>query len=138
MGIGINKIRKCKEIAEENHKQSWVPLLKTWIAKEWLSYRVDQPASQKLIAEYAGLNTKQVRESTELLKDAGLIEEKVWYTTIMTKDIDENGIEQEEWVERKKRLGTKTRILDEIGYYEPISWEEIEDISNVIGRQFGT
>ena len=138
MGVGINRIRKCKEIAEANHKQSWVPILKTWIAKQWLSDKTDQPVSQKVIAEYTGLNTKQVRESTELLKEADLIEEKVWYTTILTKDIDENGVEQEEWVERKKRLGTKTRMLDPANYYEPIPWEEIENISSVIGRQFGT
>lgn len=137
MGVGIERIRKCKEIAEKNHKQSWVPILKTWIAKEWLSDKMDQPVLQSTIAEYAGLNTKQVRESTLLLKANNLIDEEIIYQDSYIDELDQS-FNKVGSRKVKKRLGTKSTMNGLAGdYYEPITKEVKQEICSNIGRQFG-
>jgi hypothetical protein len=133
MGVGIERIKKCKQIAEDNHKQSWVPILKVWIAKEWLSDRVNKPITQKELAEFAGLSIHQVKESTSLLSAANLIHDMKWYEEV--EEIDEDGNVNKVV---KRRVGTLSKMNGLLmEYYEPIDEEMRNNIKEDIKRPFG-
>ena len=133
MGVGIERIKKCKQIAEDNHKQSWVPILKVWIAKEWLSDRVNKPITQKELAEFAGLSIHQVKESASLLSAANLIHDMKWYEEV--EEIDEDGNVNKVV---KRRVGTLSKMNGLLmEYYEPIDEEMRNNIKEDIKRPFG-
>lgn len=70
MKIGINMIRTCKKIADDNNKRSWVPLLKTWLG---IQLAVDeQPFTVERLQEITGLSAYQIKESKKLLEQNDL------------------------------------------------------------------
>lgn len=66
MKIGLDMIKTCKQIAEENHKREWIPLLKVWLSLQIL-YE-NQPFTMKKISEMTGLSEYTIRESKKLLE----------------------------------------------------------------------
>lgn len=68
MQINIKTIRLCKQIAEENHKRSWIPLLKTYIG---ITMAIEKNKSNIIkmadICNLTGLSEYQIRESKKLL-----------------------------------------------------------------------
>lgn len=131
IGVGVAKIKKCKELAENNKKQSYVPLLKTWIAKDFLSDATGDIVTRQQIADFTGLNLNQITESTKILVANNLIKEEIVYQVI---EGEENG----DLVKRSHRLGSRSisnGIYKE--YYEPISEEERKEITIAIAKPFG-
>lgn len=68
LNIGIGMIRKCKELAEQHHKRSWIPLLKTWIGIR-IAYD-DQPTTLEELSNITGLSIPQIRESKRILESS--------------------------------------------------------------------
>lgn len=66
MKIGIDMVRTCKKIADENNKRDWVPLLKTWLGMQVMSE--NQPFTMAQLESITGLSAYQVRESKRLLE----------------------------------------------------------------------
>lgn len=68
MQINIKTIRLCKQIAEENHKRSWIPLLKTYIGIT-MAIKKNESNIIKMadICNLTGLSEYQIRESKKLL-----------------------------------------------------------------------
>ena len=66
MHIGIGMVRTCKQIAEEAHKRSWVPTLKTWIGMQMMAER--KLFKMEDLAQATGLSPYQVRENRKLLE----------------------------------------------------------------------
>lgn len=66
MHIGISMVRTCKQIAEEAHKRSWVPTLKTWIGMQMMAER--KLFKMEDLAQATGLSPYQVRENRKLLE----------------------------------------------------------------------
>lgn len=77
MKTGINMIRKCKEIAENNNKRSWIPLLKVWIGV--IEAEKNQPFTNEDIAKITGLSEYQIRESKKLLESNDIFKTKKEY-----------------------------------------------------------
>ena len=67
MKIGIEMIKICKELADKNHKHSWVPLLKTWLGIQIMVE--DQPFTMAELQQLTGLSAYQIRESKKLLEN---------------------------------------------------------------------
>lgn len=70
-------IRKCKEIAENNNKRSWIPLLKVWIGV--VEAEKNQPFTNEDIAKITGLSEYQIRESKKLLESNDIFKTKKEY-----------------------------------------------------------
>lgn len=66
MKIGIDMVRTCKQIADENNKRSWVPLLKTWLGIQLVAE--EQPFTMRRLEEITGLSKYQLTESKKLLE----------------------------------------------------------------------
>ena len=66
MHIGIGMVKTCKQIADEAHKRSWVPLLKTWIGMQMMAEKDIYKADD--IAAAIGLSKYQINESRKLLE----------------------------------------------------------------------
>lgn len=66
MKIGIDMIRRCKAIADEHNKQSWIPLFKVWIGAQMLAEREFFKMGD--LEELTGLSAYQVREARKLLE----------------------------------------------------------------------
>ena len=66
MSIGINMVRRCKALATANKKQSFVPILKTWLGMNMLAGRDIFKMSD--LRELTGLSDYQIREACKLLE----------------------------------------------------------------------
>ena len=87
MKVGIDMVRTCKRIAEENNKQSWVPLLKTWLGMQIMSE--EQPFTIAQLEALTGLSPYQIRESKKLLESNDLFKTTKAYQTF-SKCIGQN------------------------------------------------
>ena len=67
MKIGIGMIKICKKLADENHKHSWIPLLKTWLGMQIMSE--DQPFTLAELESLTGLSPYQIRDSKKILEE---------------------------------------------------------------------
>lgn len=72
MKLGIEMIRRCREIAEKNnkHKDAWLKLLKVWIGVQICAE--DQPFTIARLSEMTGLSQKQILECRKLLEHDNL------------------------------------------------------------------
>lgn len=66
MKIEPEMIRTCKQLADENNKKSWVPLVKVWIGVQMLAD--EQPFTMDRLEAYTGLSKYQIRESKRILE----------------------------------------------------------------------
>ena len=66
MKIGIDMVRTCKKIADNNNKRDYIPLLKTWLGMQVMSE--EQPCTLAQLEAITGLSEYQVRESKKLLE----------------------------------------------------------------------
>ena len=68
MKIGIGMVKECKRLQEKYHKQSFIPLLKTWLGVQILVE--NQPFTIKDIINTTGLSEYSVKESHKILKES--------------------------------------------------------------------
>lgn len=115
MKISYQMLLTCKQLADEENKRSWVPLLKTWLGVQMLSeleqYRVED--LQKL----TGLSTYQIRESNKILTKHELYRtSRAFYTfnrCIGTK-VDLNGFYNEDIAELPAGYITSDGFVKEV------------------------
>lgn len=126
IGLDKEQIKKCREIAEAEHKQSWIPIVKTWAAIGMLSevengkdYFVNQD-----ISDVTGLSLYSIRESTKLLKKYNIYKEEWAYSNGQL--VDENGSVVKTDGYYRIRKG-KRAIMN--GFYTPISDKEQKAIA---------
>ena len=96
MAIGIGMINRCQELAKKYNKNSWVPLLKTWIGIQYMYDK--QPFTMKELCDLTGLSSYQIRESKKILEHDNLfITSKAYigYDTCIGSKVDLNGIYEE-------------------------------------------
>ena len=101
--VGIEMIRDCKRIADENKKKSWVPLFKTWLAV--LIMEEHQPFRNKDLEELTGLSEYTVRESKKLLESGHVFKTKkkyIDYQTCLGQMVDINGFYNNYIIEEEK------------------------------------
>ena len=70
MKININMITICKQLAEKNKMQSWIPLLKVWLGTELLSKQ--EYYKRNDLIEMTGLSEYVVDKSAKILKDCNI------------------------------------------------------------------
>lgn len=68
MKIGVGMIKECKRLQEKYHKQSFIPLLKTWLGVQILLE--NQPFTIKDLIATTGLSEYSVKESHKILKES--------------------------------------------------------------------
>lgn len=66
MKIDPSMLKTCKQLAEENNKKSWVPLLKVWIGMQLMAD--EQPFTMDRLEMVTGLSKYQIRESRKILE----------------------------------------------------------------------
>lgn len=66
MKINYKMLLTCKELAEQENKQSWIPLLKTWIGVQMLEK--NQPYTVADLQALTGMSPYQIRESNRILE----------------------------------------------------------------------
>lgn len=125
IGLDTAQIRKCREIADRENKQTWVPILKTWVAIGMLSegeQMKDHFVIQDII-DITGLSKYTITESTKLLKKYNIYKEEWSYSD--TYLLDENGKEKEDGYYRMRK--GRRAIMN--GFYNPISNEDQKAIA---------
>jgi hypothetical protein len=80
MKIGIEMVKECKRLQEKYNKQSFVPLLKTWIGVQMLIE--NQPFTTKDLINITGLSEYSVRESHKILKESNIYKSSKAYGSI--------------------------------------------------------
>lgn len=80
MKIGIDMVKECKKLQEKYNKQSFVPLLKTWLGVQMLIE--NQPYTIKDIVNITGLSEYSVKESHRILKDSNIYKSSKAYQSI--------------------------------------------------------
>ena len=81
MQIGIGMVRTCKQLADKHNKRSWIPLLKTWLSINVLAEH--QPYTIGEIEAMTGLSAYQIRQSTEILKEANIFKTSRAYAGVI-------------------------------------------------------
>lgn len=68
MRLGIEMIKRCREIAEKNnkHKDGWIKLLKVWVSVQICSS--DQPFTIETLSKMTGLSRFQIMDCKKLLE----------------------------------------------------------------------
>lgn len=92
--VGISMVKVCKQLADQNHKRSWVNLLKTWLGIKYLYIQDLQPYTVKDLSDLTGLSPYQIRESGKILQKAQtFITDKVYsgYMRCIGKEAMLNG-----------------------------------------------
>lgn len=95
MKIGITMIQTCKRLADENHKHSWVPLLKTWIGMQVMSE--SQPFTTSELESLTGLSAYQIRENKRILEQNDVFKTSkayISYTRCVGQNVDLNVFEE--------------------------------------------
>ena len=93
MAISLDMSIRCQKLAKQNKKQSWVPLLKTWIGMQYMYDK--QPFTVKELCEITGLTPYQIRESKKILEADNLfVTSKAYasYNQCIGSNVDLNGI----------------------------------------------
>ena len=95
MQIGIEMIKKCKELADKNNMQynGWSKLLKTWLGVQILYKR--QPYTMKELSSVTGLSENTLRKCGKILeKDYIFYTDKAYaaYDVCLGKYVTLNGI----------------------------------------------
>lgn len=103
MAISIDMIQRCQRLAKENNKQSWIPLLKTWIGIQYVYDK--QPYTLEKLCSVTGLSAYQVRESKKILESDNLfITSRAYidYDRCIGSNVELNGIykENRDYIER--------------------------------------
>lgn len=80
MKIGIGMVKECKRLQEKYHKQSFIPLLKTWLGVQILVE--NQPFTIKDIMNTTGLSEYSVKESHKILKESEIYKSSKAFKTI--------------------------------------------------------
>lgn len=80
MKIGIDMVKECKRLQEKYHKQSFIPLLKTWLGVQILVE--NQPFVIKDIVNITGLSEYAVKESHKILKESEIYKASRAFKTI--------------------------------------------------------
>lgn len=97
ISVGISMIKICKELAVENHKRSWIPLLKVWMGIKYLYIEGLQPYTVQDLVDLTGLSAYQIRESGKILeRDKTFITDKVYadYSRCLGKHVELNAIHE--------------------------------------------
>lgn len=92
MKIDSNMIKTCKQLADENNKKSWVPLIKVWIGVQMLAE--EQPFTMDRLEEFTGLSKYQIRESKRILEKNDIFKTSRVYTDVcrcIGTNVDLNG-----------------------------------------------
>ena len=93
MAISLDMAERCQRLAKENNKQSWVPLLKTWIGVQYMYDK--QPFTLAELCNITGLSPYQIRESKKILeKDYLFTTSKAYvsYDRCIGTNVELNGI----------------------------------------------
>lgn len=77
IGVGVQVIRRCKEIASKNNKRQWMPILKTYVGLKVMETR--QPYTVAELSEYTGLSEYNIRESVKLLEGDNFLKTDIAY-----------------------------------------------------------
>ena len=96
MAISIDMIQRCQQLAKQNNKQSWVPLLKTWIGIQYVYDK--QPYTMERLSQITGLSAYQIRESKKILEGDNLFvtsKAYVTYDRCIGSNVELNGIYKE-------------------------------------------
>jgi hypothetical protein len=80
MKIGIDMVKECKRLQEKYHKQSFIPLLKTWLGVQILVE--NQPFVIRDIVNITGLSEYAVKESHKILKESEIYKASRAFKTI--------------------------------------------------------
>jgi hypothetical protein len=92
MRISYQMLLTCKELAEEEHKRSWIPLLKMWLGVQMLAE--DQPYTVARLQALTGLSVYQIRECDRILQKNEIYRTKKVFvepTVCLGKNVDLNG-----------------------------------------------
>lgn len=93
MAISLDMAERCQRLAKENNKQSWVPLLKTWIGVQYMYDK--QPFTVAELCAITGLSAYQIRESKKVLeKDELFVTSRAYiaYDKCIGTNVELNGI----------------------------------------------
>lgn len=93
MAISLDMTMRCQKLAKENNKQSWIPLLKTWVGVQYMYDK--QPFTMSELCDVTGLSPYQIRESKKILeKDLIFTTSKAYisYDRCIGSNVDINGI----------------------------------------------
>lgn len=93
MAISLDMAERCQRLAKENNKQSWVPLLKTWIGVQYMYDK--QPFTLAELSAITGLSAYQIRESKKILEKDELFTTSrayVSYERCIGSNVELNGI----------------------------------------------
>ena len=93
MAISLDMAERCKKLAKENNKQSWIPLLKTWIGVQYMYDK--QPFTLAELSAVTGLSPYQIRESKKVLEQDNLFTTSrayVCYDRCIGTNVELNGI----------------------------------------------
>ena len=96
MKINYQMLLTCKQLAEEENKRSWVPLLKMWLGVQMLAD--EQPYTAAQLQQLTGLSAYQIRECDRILKKNEIYKTQKVYldqTTCLGKNVDLNGFYNE-------------------------------------------
>lgn len=66
MKIGISTVKTCKQLAKDNNKRDWIPLLKLWLGTELLSK--EGIFTRNELKELTGLNDYQIQTCGKILR----------------------------------------------------------------------
>ena len=93
MGISLDMVKRCQKLAKKYNKQSWVPLLKTWIGVQYMYDK--QPFTVRELCDVTGLSEYQLRESKKILeKDELFVTSRAYvtYDRCIGSNVELNGI----------------------------------------------
>ena len=75
--IQMDLVKTCYKIAEENNKQSWVPLLKVYAGAMYL--HPEEPYTMEQLSALIGLPISAIRDSKKLLEENNIVKFKKEY-----------------------------------------------------------
>lgn len=97
--VGVDMVQRCMRLQKENHMNSWVPLLKTWLGLQIISLDYKQETFTMLELEgITGLNNKMLSKCKHILEADNLFQTSRAYTTYckcIGQNINLNGLEHD-------------------------------------------
>lgn len=128
VGIGLQRVRICKELQEKNNMESYAPLVKVWTARDMLNEATGRECTQNEIANYTNINLQMVKKCDNILKSSGMYKIEPIYETLVF--VDEDGTEHR----RTHKKGTKA-IMNAF-YNESITDEKKNELQTQIALPF--
>ena len=106
MALSLDMTMRCQKLAKKYNKQSWVPLLKTWIGVQYMYDK--QPFTLAELCDVTGLSLYQVKESKKILeKDELFVSSRAYiaYDKCVGSNVELNGIykENRDFVEMQEK-----------------------------------